>query len=105
MDQVVSVGDLQFYVQEWGDRSNPTIVLLHGLASTSHMFDLIAPALGEFFHVIAPDQRGHGLSDKPSSGYDFETIASDLDGLLDAYGAQQTILFGHSWGAYTALYS
>jgi len=104
MDQFVTVGNLQFHLQEWGDRNNPTIVLLHGLASTSHMFDLIAPAIGEYYHVIAPDQRGHGLSDKPSSGYDFETIASDLDGLLDAYGVQQTILFGHSWGAYTTFY-
>lgn len=103
-DQYVQVGDLQFHVQEWGDPQNPVIVLLHGLASTSHMFDLIAPALGEYFYVIAPDQRGHGLSDKPSSGYDFETIASDLDGLLDAYGVQQAIVFGHSWGAYTTFY-
>jgi pimeloyl-ACP methyl ester carboxylesterase len=103
-DQFVKVGDLQFHVQEWGDRGNPMIVLLHGLASTSHMFDLIAPALGEYFFVIAPDQRGHGLSDKPSSGYDFETISRDLDGLLAAYGAEQVILIGHSWGAYTTVY-
>src|SRR4051812_9914358 len=103
-DQFVKVGDLQFHVQEWGDPNNPMIVLLHGLASTSHMFDLIAPALGEYFFVVAPDQRGHGLSDKPSTGYDFDTISRDLDNLLDAYGAEQTIVLGHSWGAYTALY-
>ncbi|MBI1257343.1 MAG: alpha/beta fold hydrolase [Chloroflexi bacterium] len=103
-DQFLKIGDLQFHVQEWGDSRSPLIVLLHGLASTSHMFDLIAPALGEYFHVVAPDQRGHGLSDKPASGYDFETISRDFDGLLDAYGVDQAILFGHSWGAYTTLY-
>ena len=103
-NQFIRLGDLEFHVQEWGDRRSPMIVLLHGLASTSHMFDLIAPALAEYFHVVAPDQRGHGLSDKPSSGYDFETVSRDLDGLLAAYGVDQAILFGHSWGAYTTLY-
>jgi len=103
-DPFLMLGDLQFHVQAWGDPNQPMLVLLHGLASTSHMFDLIAPALGEYFHVVAPDQRGHGLSDKPSSGYDFETISRDLDRLLNAYGARQAILFGHSWGAYTTLY-
>ena len=103
-DRFLKIDDLQLHVQEWGDPRSPTLVLLHGLASTSHMFDLIAPALGDYFHVVAPDQRGHGLSDKPSSGYDFETIARDLDGLLDAYGVEQGIVFGHSWGAYTTLY-
>ncbi len=75
---LVQIGAVRLYVREWGDPSDPPLVLLHGLASTSHMFDLIAPALAEQFHVIAPDQRGHGLSDKPSTGYDFETIAADL---------------------------
>lgn len=103
LNQWLELGDLQIHVQEWGDPGSPLLVLLHGLASSSHMFDLIAPALGDYFHVVAPDQRGHGLSDKPDTGYDFETISRDLDQLLNAYGVQQAILFGHSWGAYTTL--
>ena len=54
--------------------------------------------------MIAPDQRGHGLSDKPTYGYDFESVSRDLDNLLDAYDLEQALVFGHSWGAYTTLY-
>jgi pimeloyl-ACP methyl ester carboxylesterase len=97
---------LQFHLVDWGGAGNPPLILLHGLASTLHMFDLIAPALAERWHTIGVDQRGHGLSDKPSDGYDFDSIARDLDGILDALGfaGQPVMLAGHSWGAYTALY-
>jgi pimeloyl-ACP methyl ester carboxylesterase len=95
----------RFHVMDWGGESNPPLIFLHGLASSCHMFDLIAPHYTDRFHVYAPDQRGHGLSDKPTSGYDFETIAQDLDNLLTALGISQPIvLIGHSWGAYTTLY-
>lgn len=102
----VRAGDLQLHVQDWGTRGNPPLIFLHGLASTSHMFDLIAPAFATNYHVLAADQRGHGLSDKPDNGYDFETIAGDLDGLLDSLGfsRRDIVLAGHSWGAYTTLY-
>lgn len=102
----VRAGDLQLHVQDWGTRGQPLLIFLHGLASTSHMFDLIAPAFATNYHVLAVDQRGHGLSDKPDNGYDFETIAGDLDGLLDSLGfsRQDIVLVGHSWGAYTTLY-
>lgn len=103
-ERFVQLGDIRLHVREWGDAMLPPLVLLHGLASTSHMFDLIAPLLGEDYHVIAPDQRGHGLSDKPDTGYDFEMIAGDLDRLLDALGIERAALVGHSWGAYTTVY-
>ena len=103
-ERLLQIDDLRLNVREWEIAQAPLLVLLHGLASTSHMFDLIAPSLAEHFHVIAPDQRGHGLSDKPSSGYDFEAIAGDVDWLLDLFDARSVLLVGHSWGAYTALY-
>lgn len=105
-NHVVQAGELRLNIYEWGRADQPLLILLHGLASTSHMFDLIAPQLAGDYHVIAYDQRGHGLSDKPDTGYDFETIARDLDHLLEALGlANQTFaLAGHSWGASTALY-
>jgi pimeloyl-ACP methyl ester carboxylesterase len=102
----ITVSNLKLHVLDWGGASNPPLILLHGLASTCHMFDLIAPTLAERFHVFAPDQRGHGLSDKPDAGYDFETIAADLDALLAHINPSgvKVIVIGHSWGAYTALY-
>jgi pimeloyl-ACP methyl ester carboxylesterase len=96
---------VRLHVLDWGGVSTRPLVLLHGLASSSHMFDLIAPQLTARFHVYAVDQRGHGLSEKPSTGYDFETVARDLDLLLDKLvGDELPIIVGHSWGAYTTLY-
>lgn len=105
-ERFVRVGDLNFYVQSWGDAGRPPLFLVHGLASTSHMFDLIAEPLAAHYSVYAYDQRGHGQSDKPSDGYEFEPIARDLDLLADALGYvdQPLTVIGHSWGAYTALY-
>ncbi|MCC6616929.1 MAG: alpha/beta hydrolase [Anaerolineae bacterium] len=105
-DFFVTAGDLHFHVCDWGGQEHPPLLMLHGLASTVHMFDLIAPALTDRFHVFAFDQRGHGLSEKPDDGYDFETIAQDVDRVLQALQLGETppTLIGHSWGAYTSLY-
>ncbi|MBA3871704.1 MAG: alpha/beta hydrolase [Anaerolineae bacterium] len=105
-NRLVQVSDLRLNVTEWGGADNPPLILLHGLASSSHMFDLVAPELAADYHVIAFDQRGHGLSDKPTTGYDFETVASDLDKLVEVLGLADKPfhLAGHSWGASTALY-
>src|ERR1051325_4783654 len=97
----VQTDELRLNVFEWGSAAKPLLILLHGLASSSHMFDLIAPDLAVAYHVIAFDTRRHGLSDKPISGYDYETVASDLDRLIAALGLINTpfVLAGHSWGA------
>lgn len=91
-------------VSEWGRAGEP-FVLLHGLASTRHMYDLVAPLLASRFQLFAPDQPGHGESDKPETGYDFASICASLDALVDALGLVRPFrLAGHSWGAYTALH-
>jgi pimeloyl-ACP methyl ester carboxylesterase len=104
--RIIHAGDLKLHVQDWGTPGQALLIFLHGLASTSQMFDLIAPSFSENYHVLAIDQRGHGLSDKPDSGYDFETIATDLDELLATmgYSHEDIVLVGHSWGAYTVVY-
>lgn len=103
---LVSLGGLRLNLTSWGRADMPPLLLLHGLASTSHMFDLIAPSLAAKYYVLTVDQRGHGLSDKPDSGYDFETIATDIDQLLAHIGIGEVpiTLGGHSWGAYTTLH-
>jgi pimeloyl-ACP methyl ester carboxylesterase len=102
----MQVGENRFQVREWGSSGRSPLVLLHGLASSSHMFDLIASAFADDYHVIAFDQRGHGESSKPDGGYDFETIAGDLDRLTTVLGLGDAplIVAGHSWGGYSALY-
>ena len=79
------------------------MVLLHGLASTHRIWDFVAPLLAQDFRVVALDQRGHGESAKPDGGYDFATVAADLNGLLRALKIESPILVGHSWGGNVAL--
>ena len=91
-----------FHRIDWGG-GGEWLVLLHGLASQAHIWDLVAPLLSESFRVIAIDQRGHGLSDKPDSGYDWATITSDLDAILKALKIDRAMLAGHSWGGNVAV--
>ncbi len=101
-DQWVELRGLNFHYRDWGGEGTP-LVLLHGLASTSHIFDLVAPLLAAHFRVVAFDQRGHGESDKPESGYGFSEVDGDLFALLDALQFEQPILLGHSWGGNVVL--
>ena len=79
------------------------ILLLHGLASTCRIWDLVAPILARDFSVVAVDQRGHGESDKPGDGYDFATVSRDLHGFVQALGLERPVVVGHSWGGNVAL--
>ena len=101
-DEWVSIDSLRFHFRDWGGQGQP-IVLLHGLASTCHIWDLVAPLLAEDFAVLALDQRGHGESDKPDHGYDFARVSTDLQGFIQAMGLHKPVVVGHSWGGDVAL--
>lgn len=90
-------------VREWpGGRRDA--LLVHGLASTSHIWDLVAPRLARLgLRVVAYDQRGHGVSAKPSSGYGFDRTAADATAVIRATHLRRPIVVGHSWGANVAL--
>ena len=80
--------------------SNYDFLLVHGLASNARLWDGVAARLAEFgCGSVAVDLRGHGRSDKPDGGYDFETISSDLRALVEALGLRRPVLVGQSWGA------
>jgi pimeloyl-ACP methyl ester carboxylesterase len=64
---------------------------------------MVAPILSQHARVVAVDQRGHGESDKPDSGYDFASVAADLHGFIGALGVDKPVLVGHSWGGDVAL--
>ncbi|MFB3738341.1 MAG: alpha/beta fold hydrolase [Candidatus Velamenicoccus archaeovorus] len=81
----------------------PAILLLHGLASTSHIWDLVAPRLAGRHRVVAYDQRGHGRSGKPSSGYGFDRTTADAVAVIRGLGLRRPVVVGHSWGASVAL--
>jgi pimeloyl-ACP methyl ester carboxylesterase len=81
----------------------PGLLLHHGLASSSHIWDLMLPSLTRRFAVVAFDARGHGRSSKPTSGYGFDRVVADAIAVADSVGLHRPILMGHSWGAMVAL--
>ena len=101
-DCFVSVQGNSLHYRDWGG-AGQSVVLVHGLASNCRIWDLVAPILSRQFRVVALDQRGHGQSFKPDEGYDFATVVSDLDGVIDALGLTHPIIVGHSWGGDVAL--
>ena len=98
----LKVGDLNMHYLDWGGAGEP-VVALHGAASSCHWYDLVIPHLRDSFRIIAPDQRAHGKTDQPATGYDWPTLAGDIVGALDQLGIQRAAVLGHSWGGSIAL--
>ena len=92
----VDTGDLRQHVVIGGE--GPPLLLVHGWPQTWYAWRLVMPELAHDFQVIVPDQRGTGLSGRPSGGYDTGTLASDLIALMDALGHRRFALAGHDTG-------
>jgi pimeloyl-ACP methyl ester carboxylesterase len=79
--------------------SEPTFLLVHGLASNSLMWTGVGRRLAAAGHrAVSVDLRGHGRSSKPDTGYDMATVADDVALLIDALGLDCPIVAGQSWG-------
>ena len=78
------------------------VFCLHGLSSNSLYWERLAARLPGR-RIVALDQRSHGLSDRPSSGYAFADLAADAIHAIHETGLERPILLGHSWGAAVAL--
>jgi pimeloyl-ACP methyl ester carboxylesterase len=88
------------------DRSGgagPPLVIAHGVFDDGRCRLPLARDLVDDYDVIVYDARGHGHSDASESGYDADTRAADLIGLLEGLGVEDPILFGHSMGGDTVL--
>jgi len=92
----VDTGELRQHVVTGGE--GPPLLLMHGWPQTWYAWRLVMPALARGFSVVAPDQRGTGLSGKPADGYDTGTLAADLVALMDALGHQRFAMAGHDVG-------
>ncbi|MCA9911937.1 MAG: alpha/beta fold hydrolase, partial [Anaerolineae bacterium] len=100
--QFVRVGDVQLHVVTAGPTDGEPILLLHGFPEFWYGWHNQIPFLAEQgYRVIAPDQRGYNLSDKPEGvdAYGLDQLAADVIGLIDALGYEQVNLVGHDWGA------
>jgi pimeloyl-ACP methyl ester carboxylesterase len=92
----VDTGELRLHAVVGGD--GPPLLLVHGWPETWYAWRLLMPALARDFEVIAVDQRGMGLSDKPAGGYDTGTQAGDLAALMAALGHERFAVVGHDTG-------
>ena len=92
----VDTGELRLHAVIGGE--GPPLLLVHGWPETWYAWRLLMPALARDFEVVAVDQRGIGLSDKPAGGYDTGTLAGDLVALMDALGHQRFAVAGHDTG-------
>jgi pimeloyl-ACP methyl ester carboxylesterase len=92
----IETGDLRQHVVTGG--GGPPLLLVHGWPQTWYAWRLIMPGLARDFSVVAPDQRGTGLSGKPEDGYDTGTLAADLVALMDALGHERFAVAGHDTG-------
>ena len=100
-DRFVDANGLRFHYLEWGDSSNPTVLMLHGVSQQAHSWDFISLPLSPDYHVIALDQRGHGDSEWASDGdYTLDAMVGDLDAIVPALGLDggKFHLMGHSMG-------
>ncbi len=88
--------DLHYW--EWPGGS-PTLVCLHPSGHYGRIWESVAQLLAPDFHLLAPDQRGHGDSGRPASGSSAEDYASDVAALIEARGFEKVVLVGHSLGA------
>ena len=94
-------GNKIFY-REAGSKTAPTILLLHGFPTSSHMFRNLIPALAERYHVVAPDLPGFGFSDAPDRkqfSYTFENLAKVIDNFTQAIGLERFAIYIFDYGA------
>jgi epoxide hydrolase 4 len=98
-----TVNGVRLHYAETGG-GDELVLLLHGFPEYWYSWRHQLDALGQHFHVIAPDMRGYNLSDKPSrvEAYRVDEIVGDVVGLIDNFGASQAAVVGHDWGATVA---
>lgn len=100
--KTIKVDGLDIFYREAGPETAPTIVLLHGFPTSSHMFRNLIPALSDKFHLVAPDFPGFGNSSMPKVDefdYTFDHIAEVVDTFIEELGLKKYSLYLFDYGA------
>ncbi|KOP28021.1 hydrolase [Hapalosiphon sp. MRB220] len=100
--RTVSVNGLDIFYREAGSPNAPTILLLHGFPTSSHMFRNLIPALADRFHLVAPDYPGFGNSSMPmvtEFDYTFDRLAQVMENFIEAIGLKRYSLYVMDYGA------
>jgi pimeloyl-ACP methyl ester carboxylesterase len=98
----VKTNGVALHTAEAGPKDGRLVILLHGFPEYWAAWEgYIEPLAAAGYHVLAPDQRGYNLSDKPRGvgAYDLSALAADVLGLADHFGRSRFIVVGHDWGA------
>jgi pimeloyl-ACP methyl ester carboxylesterase len=100
--RTATVEGLEIFYREAGSPEKPSVVLLHGFPTSSHMFRELIPALADGYHVIAPDYPGFGQSSAPDAAtfsYTFERLAGVMEKFLAQIGCTRFALYLQDYGA------
>ena len=100
--QYATVDGRKIFYREAGSKTAPTILLLHGFPTSSHMFRDLIPALADSYHLVAPDLLGFGFSDAPDRNkfrYTFDHLAKVIDGFTQAIGLDRFAIYVFDYGA------
>lgn len=102
-NQTISVDGQTIFYREAGNKENaPTVLLLHGFPTSSHMFRNLIPALADKFHLIAPDYPGFGYSSMPTVDefkYTFDQLAEIVDKFISQIGLKRFSIYVMDYGA------
>jgi pimeloyl-ACP methyl ester carboxylesterase len=97
-----TVGGNRIFYREAGSKSSPTVLLLHGFPTSSHMFRNLIPALADRYHVVAPDLPGFGFSDVPDRKqfrYTFDNLAKVIAEFTETIGLDRYAIYVFDYGA------
>ena len=88
---------------ETGDPKGPVLLLVHGYGDSSFSYSRVLPLLDKRYRIVIPDQRGHGETDKPESGYEMRDFSADLAALMDELNIRSATVVGHSMGSFVSM--
>jgi pimeloyl-ACP methyl ester carboxylesterase len=100
----VQVNGIEIFYREAGDPAKPTLLLLHGFPTSSHMFRHLMPLLADRYHLVAPDLPGFGFTVVPDAlkfKYTFANLAKTTEGFVDALGMTRYAIYVFDYGAPT----
>ncbi len=98
----VQIDNLDIFYRESGPTDAPSILLLHGFPTSSHMFRNLIPTLDDKFHLVAPDYPGFGASSMPrldAFEYSFDKLADVIEKFVDRVGLQEYFIYLMDYGA------
>jgi len=100
--RTLTVDGLNIFYREAGDPRAPTLLLLHGFPTSSHMFRNLLPLLRDRYHLVAPDLPGFGFSDAPDRArflYTFDNLAKVVNGFAEALELKRYAIYVFDYGA------